>query len=282
MIRGPQGSEISEVAAALIDAVGTPGFVPKLNAALSRVAFFDLSAATAYPYAQRPILLYDGLGGISSPEVMRNYLDGTYLLDPAYTACVQQVPSGFYRMSELAPDAFFEGEYFNSSFVHPCISMESGSLAEEALFFARLPSGFYATHSIMRSHGRGPYPLRELAALRALAPAVVAAMRRHWRNLTAAYAGGPADAIEPVLVRFLPGLLSPRERSVVELVLRGHSSASIGVRLGISEGTVKNHRKHIHAKLGISGQAELFALFVRHVLGAESAAREMTSAEVSW
>ena len=270
-----------DIAAMLIEAVQTRDFVPKLNAALSRVAFFDLSAATAYPYAQRPILLYDGLGGLSSPEVMQNYLDGTYLLDPAYTACVQQVPSGFYRMSELAPDAFFEGEYFNSPFVHPCISMDSGSLAEEALFFARLPSGFYATHSIMRSHGRGPYTVREVAALRALAPAVVAAMRRHWCNLTVAHAEGPADAIEPILDRFLPGLLSPRERSVVELVLRGHSSASIGVRLGISEGTVKNHRKHIHAKLGISGQAELFALFIQHVLGVERAVQQMTPAEIS-
>ena len=117
--------------------------------------------------------------------------------------------------------------------------------------------------------------------MRALAPAVVAAMRRHWCNLTATYARGPTDAIEPILVRFLPGLLSPRERSVVELVLRGHSSASIGVRLGISEGTVKNHRKHIHAKLGISGQAELFALFVQHVLGAESAVQKTIPAEVS-
>jgi DNA-binding CsgD family transcriptional regulator len=31
---------------------------------------------------------------------------------------------------------------------------------------------------------------------------------------------------------------------------------------------VKNHRKHIDAKLGISSQAELFALFLRHVLRA--------------
>ena len=43
------------------------------------------------------------------------------------------------------------------------------------------------------------------------------------------------------------------------------SSDLVGLSLGIAEGTVKNHRKHIHAKLGISSQAELFALFLRHL-----------------
>ncbi len=50
------------------------------------------------------------------------------------------------------------------------------------------------------------------------------------------------------------------------MILRGHSSLSISLHLGIAEGTVKNHRKHLYFKLGISSQSELFHLFVNFVL----------------
>lgn len=32
---------------------------------------------------------------------------------------------------------------------------------------------------------------------------------------------------------------------------------------------MKNHRKHLYSKLGISSQSELFHLFVNHLLGTE-------------
>ena len=43
-------------------------------------------------------------------------------------------------------------------------------------------------------------------------------------------------------------------------------AASIARNLDIAEGTVKNHRKSIYAKLGISSQRELFTQFVRYML----------------
>ena len=44
---------------------------------------------------------------------------------------------------------------------------------------------------------------------------------------------------------------------------RGHSTASVGLHLGISPTTVKTHRKHLYEKLGIGSQYELFAHFLR-------------------
>ena len=55
-----------------------------------------------------------------------------------------------------------------------------------------------------------------------------------------------------------PCSLTGREADVTSLILRGHSSGSIGLNLGISVETVKVHRKHIYAKLKVSSQAELF------------------------
>lgn len=44
--------------------------------------------------------------------------------------------------------------------------------------------------------------------------------------------------------------LSAREREVLRFLADGRSNKEIGVRLGISEGTVKNHMTHVLEKLG--------------------------------
>lgn len=69
--------------------------------------------------------------------------------------------------------------------------------------------------------------------------------------------------LEEKLDSFGADILSPREAEVVRLVLQGHSTPSAAAYLGISEGTVKVHRHHAYAKLGISSQAELFSMATR-------------------
>ena len=154
---------------ALVVAVGDDTFPAQLDAALRLVAPFDLSCAFAYPTAEKPHLLHNGLGAVSPPEIMRNYLSGTYLLDAVYTACRRQTPAGLYRLAELAPDAFFEGEYYNSPDVHPCISMESGVLAEEIVFLARTGQGVDLAYSLLRQNGSPVFSDNDLAALRVVA-----------------------------------------------------------------------------------------------------------------
>jgi DNA-binding CsgD family transcriptional regulator len=56
--------------------------------------------------------------------------------------------------------------------------------------------------------------------------------------------------------------LSPRQAEVALLILRGHSTVSIGLRLGVSGQTVKVFRKQLYARCGLSSQAELFALML--------------------
>jgi LuxR family maltose regulon positive regulatory protein len=50
--------------------------------------------------------------------------------------------------------------------------------------------------------------------------------------------------------------LSPREAEIITLVAEGLSAKEIALRLGISEGTVKSHRKKIHDKLGVSSRSQ--------------------------
>lgn len=257
----------------LVSLIGQAAFPQALDAALSDLAAFDISCIFAYPGEERPALLHDGLRGVSSPAIMANYLNGTYLLDAVYAACRRQVAPGLYRLRDLAPDDFFHGDYFKSPHVHPCISMETGTLAEEIVFIAPLVPATHVAYSLMRQNARAPFGDDEIALLRQAAPMVTALITRHWRHMVSheqANVDSGGGTIERAFSSFLPSALTPREQTIVSLVLRGHSSLSIARNLSIAEGTVKIHRKHIHAKLGISSQTELFNLFIAHLIGEKS------------
>lgn len=51
-------------------------------------------------------------------------------------------------------------------------------------------------------------------------------------------------------------VLSPRESEIIALMAEGYINKEIAARLGISEGTVKTHRKNIHEKLGVSSRSQ--------------------------
>ncbi|MBH3430944.1 response regulator transcription factor [Pseudomonas alkylphenolica] len=261
---------------ALLTALETPAFVRCLDEVLQAITGFDQSCIFLYPASGRPILLHDNLQGIPETGAMQRYINGAYLLDPVYTACAHGREAGLYRMAELAPDAFFEGEYFNSPDVHPCISLASGSLAEEIVFLSPLPGGMYAAYSLMRCNGSAAFSDEEVAALGLCQPALEAMFQRHHGAVAKAATGArPARSIAEQLDAAFSGFaterLTAREQAIVGLILRGHSSLSIALHLEIAEGTVKNHRKHLYSKLGISSQSELFHLFVNHLLGTEPA-----------
>lgn len=68
-----------------------------------------------------------------------------------------------------------------------------------------------------------------------------------------------SDTLALFFQRRLLGLpLSPRERQIVELVLRGEANKQIARTLGISEQTVKNILSNAYTKLGIQSRGELF------------------------
>ncbi len=60
--------------------------------------------------------------------------------------------------------------------------------------------------------------------------------------------------------------LSPREIEVLELIAQGHTSASIGKVLGISEKTVEKHRSSLMEKSGIHDVAGLVRFAIKHNL----------------
>jgi len=106
-----------------------------------------------------------------------------------------------------------------------------------------------------------------------IAPVVIALAERHWAGLQPIGEradGDPTAALRRDLAEARGVALSPRQAEVALMILRGHSSMSIGLRLGVSGQTVKVFRKQLYRRCGISSQAELFALMMPLLKGREA------------
>jgi DNA-binding CsgD family transcriptional regulator len=88
----------------------------------------------------------------------------------------------------------------------------------------------------------------------------------------AAVARTPAALFRPPESR-LDGLLTRREREVVELMTSGATNTRIAEQLVISEGTVKSHVKHILRKLRAANRAEAVARYLQIMLREQEDAR---------
>jgi FixJ family two-component response regulator len=73
------------------------------------------------------------------------------------------------------------------------------------------------------------------------------------------------------MVRANIGKLTPRERQVFELVIRGQTNKQVARALGSTERTIKAHRQRVMEKMQVQSLAELVSLAERvRVLGGTS------------
>jgi len=95
--------------------------------------------------------------------------------------------------------------------------------------------------------------------------------------LAADFGAAPGGLCDQVEVPALAGPTAPRdswlaplthrEKQIVMLTLEGHPIAGIAKRLGVTSGTVKNHRLRLYQKLDITTERELFLTHMRHLRG---------------
>ncbi|MGH6883224.1 MAG: hypothetical protein ACREFM_20040, partial [Hypericibacter sp.] len=98
--------------AAALAALETPEFAPALVRALARIAEFDFSVIFGYCGEARPIDLFNNFPAARRDVFVADYQAGPYLLDPFYHASRDRVPSGLHRMRDLAPDRFYQSQYY--------------------------------------------------------------------------------------------------------------------------------------------------------------------------
>lgn len=227
---------------------------------MKSLVHFDNAVGFAYRGEERPFDFYDTFDAPKYDIHVTVYQAGAFLLDPFYHA-TRAGRSGFFRMRELAPDRFFVSEYYRTYYGET-------RLAEEVGFFVPLSAGIGVVLSLMRLEQSGEFSPAEINILRAAAPLVLALVRTGLGDMSAHFAGvATAPAAQPESGGAASGVwarlgLTQREAAIVDLVLQGHSSEAIGLRLGISTGTVKVHRRNVYRKLDISSQTQLLSLYL--------------------
>ena len=249
-----------EAAGRLVGAIGSQRFAAILADGLREIAPYEFTVIFGYVGAATPLALFDDFPEDRRRLHVEEYQAGPYLLDPFYLASRDPFEPGLWRLRDIAPDRFYQGEYYRSYYAQT-------GLAEEVGYLVEINQGLRIVISLMRKEKR--FSNAEMRALREVWPIVEAASRQHWQD-TGSGEAGPAPLIEGRIEEAFrsigEGILSPREREVVELTLRGHSADATGRLLGISPGTVRIHRRNIYAKLRISSQGELFSAFIRAML----------------
>ncbi|MGO4353614.1 helix-turn-helix transcriptional regulator [Rhizobium sp. RAF36] len=237
---------------------------------MAALVCFDYVVVFAYRGKERPIDLYSTFDPEENVVFVTLYQAGPYLLDPFYHTARER-REGVLRMRELAPDRFFSSEYYRTYYVQT-------GLAEEVGFFINTDEEITVVLSLMRREKTGPFPAAEFATLKKVEPLVASMVRHYWAGLAprfdAQLTAGSKSRRKQGQSGNLPAAdtvwrdlnLTGRETAIVDLVLQGHSSESIGLKLNISTGTVKVHRRNVYRKLGISSQTQLLSIYFNNLL----------------
>ena len=272
--RPPDGTPAAwyQALARIIDDLEDQDLPARLVHALSHLVPFELAAIFIYRGRSRPLNVFDNFELADAKKGIAAYVENTYVLNPFYQASQRGLPDGVYRIRDLAPDAFFESEYYKSYRILPRRSEEIGYITEdwpegleEIDLAVTLETDVVSEISVYRAIRDRGFADGELARLSMALPLVAALLRRYWVRFGAckSQTSPPDSRTDQLFADFGKSVLTDREREVTQLILRGHSSESIGFNLGISLGTVKTHRRNAYAKLEISSQSELLSLFLR-------------------
>jgi DNA-binding CsgD family transcriptional regulator len=243
--------------------------VDALLAAIGSRARFHLALSVVHRQNGGPSYVFDTFSGPKAKRAVQLFIAGTYLLNPFYNAYLAGLPAGIHLMRDLAPDDYLGSDLYRGLDIRRHEDEELGYRThgwpegmEELIIAVDLPGGEMAEISLSRIRSEGGFDAASITRLCEAYALIAAIFRRMWAHRSRGEARPQPRAIDHLFTDFGRGLLSPREREVALLILKGHSSESIGYHLGISIATVKTHRQKLYAKLNLSTQQELFSAFL--------------------
>lgn len=237
-------------------------FSRQLLSLLKNLVPIDDATIVVYPANGLPIIdYYQPLEDGST--LIDQFINAAFLLDPYYQAA-RDGKFGFFRLKELTPDSFRSSEYYRTYYSQSAYQDECGYLVP-------IDNNSFVNISLAKTNKPVKFSEKQLSMLTDITPVISALCQQHWRaeskkepnetNLRA--------QLDSALQYFGSSLLTEREVQVINLVLHGYSTRMVAEKLNISIETVKLHRKHAYAKLGVSSQAELFYLFLDSLMSAK-------------
>jgi DNA-binding CsgD family transcriptional regulator len=239
--------------AAAINALGADEFPERLLDVIQTMSDADASMILHYWPDRTPAVVVDRLDPKERPYLYGDYLAGVYRLSPFYRASAALNAPQLVRLKDIAPEGFNQSEYYKSYFARIGMSDLAGMLLP-------VPGNGVVHLSFARKQGRPGFSRAMLGDLTESIPVFAALAQRHWKS--SARRAGESAGKSPLDSLRADFDLTKREAEIAEAILAGHSSKSAARSLAIASETVKVHRKHLYAKLGIASQGELFSLFL--------------------
>ncbi len=248
---------------AVVDALHSPAFAAALVRLIQQQVAFD--CALLLGVGQRPVYLYDNLNH-QRALLFDSYLTSHFSQDPFMQALQDGLPAGVWTLAQVSKGRL-DPEYRHHFY-------QATGWQEEVGLILPVRDGFTLMLFLGRLDKRQALRPDERARLEALFPLVHSLCRQQWREAVPLLAQNPARpdgadlkaTVEQAIASVGGESLTRRERQVASLLLQGLDTEAIAVELGIGSGTVKNHRKHLYGKLRLGSRAELFSLFLNHLI----------------
>jgi DNA-binding CsgD family transcriptional regulator len=246
--------------AAVIDATGRADFFQQLRVFLQNRVNCDSIVVITYHQHYVPLVLYEDLDHLDREALYAHYFEGAYLLSPFYLRWLATGDtSSLHRLQSIAPEGFFDSLYYTDYYGR-------SGLCDEMAYIVPVQKQSAILISLGRTAKLEAYSEDEQLSLQAVQPFITSLVKLHYSMISAlpdsvSTTSPLKKQMADTLEVFGSTLLTEKEKKVVQLMLRGHSSKSCARELGISPTTERVHRRNIYAKLHISSQAELFTLF---------------------
>ena len=248
---------------AVVDALHSPAFAAALVRLIQQQVAFD--CALLLGVGQRPVYLHDNLSH-QRALLFDRYLTSHFSQDPFMQALQDGLPAGVWTLAQVSKGRL-DPEYRHHFY-------QATGWQEEVGLILPVRDGFTLMLFLGRLDKRQALRPDERARLEALFPLVHSLCRQQWREAVPLLAQNPARpdgsdlkaTVEQAIASVGGDRLTRRERQVAGLLLQGLDTEAIAVELGIGSGTVKNHRKHLYGKLRLGSRAELFSLFLNHLI----------------
>lgn len=242
-----------------IAALGSDQFFPHLIHAVNGQVKVDYPQVWLYHKELPPRVLYHEIPDNAVESQIDQYLDGPFGEDPFYRASMNQPKSKIYRMARITMGKLEQSDYYRSYY-------GGTGTVDEAVYLSKLRGGNVINLSMMRLAQHGEFTDEEYESLYLLAEPVSELIKCHSEHdefaVTHLIQPGIDHQIDLAYRTFGASILSPREKHVLELMLRGYGTEISANKLGIALETVRRHRKSIYRKLDVSSQTDLFSLFI--------------------
>jgi DNA-binding CsgD family transcriptional regulator len=219
----------------------------------------------------QPIVVYR-YGEESYDHDMKIYIGGMYLLDPFYLAFEAADQRGVLHIKRDGIEDVSDSKVYRNYFNYMRSRNEVGTLHE-------VGDDACIHLSIFLNDKDEDQIERTIGVLHDIEPMITTLFKMYYRAHSEDTGEGGQEQprqqlhrqIVNSLMLFGSDVLTKRELTVVQNLLRGHSAKSMARILNITPGTISIHRSNIYRKMNVTSQAELSSMFLHQLIGNEDA-----------